>query len=78
MEIVNGEFRDGWEIFRSAHGLGIDYKLILACEHRWIFNTIMFDRHDKELVFVWSHPNDYWQDMHPPAGKCSSLLNNNN
>lgn len=78
VEVVNYQFRNGWDIFRSAHGLGVDYKLTLACEHRWIFHTIMFDRRDKELVFDWSGPNGYWQDIHPPAGECDCLLSNNN
>lgn len=46
VEVVNYQFGSGWDFFHLAHGLGVDYKLILACENRWIFHTIMFDGHD--------------------------------
>ncbi|KAF7152354.1 hypothetical protein RHSIM_Rhsim01G0171000 [Rhododendron simsii] len=68
VEIVNHEFREVWESFRAAHDLHVDYKLILACEHKWIFLTIMFDRDGQELVFAWSGPNAHYQDLHPPSG----------
>ncbi|KAG5528449.1 hypothetical protein RHGRI_029210 [Rhododendron griersonianum] len=67
VEVVNHEFHEGWDSFREAHKLEVEYKLILACERKWIFKTIMFDRHDRELVFAWSGPNGYWRDLHPPA-----------
>lgn len=75
MEVVNHEFREGWDSFREAHKLGVDCKLILACECKWIFQTIMFDRHDRELFFTWSGPNGHWRDLHPPAGECTYIFN---
>ncbi|KAG5528450.1 hypothetical protein RHGRI_029210 [Rhododendron griersonianum] len=75
VEVVNHEFHEGWDSFREAHKLEVEYKLILACERKWIFKTIMFDRHDRELVFAWSGPNGYWRDLHPPAGECTYIFN---
>ncbi|XP_058200387.1 uncharacterized protein LOC131315260 [Rhododendron vialii] len=37
--------------------LQVDQKLILMCERKWIFHTVMFDEHGLELVFDWSGPN---------------------
>ncbi|KAI8572240.1 hypothetical protein RHMOL_Rhmol01G0182500 [Rhododendron molle] len=68
VEVINHRFGDGWDTFRSVHGLGVDYRIILAWEHKWIFHSIMFDRQDRELVFDWSGLNGYWQDIHPPSG----------
>ncbi|KAG5521842.1 hypothetical protein RHGRI_034165 [Rhododendron griersonianum] len=34
VEIVNHEFRKGWDDFRQAHQLEVDHKLILACERK--------------------------------------------
>ncbi|KAI8546050.1 hypothetical protein RHMOL_Rhmol07G0085800 [Rhododendron molle] len=42
LEIVNHQFREGWDSFREAHELQVDYKLIQRCEHKWIFYTIIY------------------------------------
>ncbi|KAI8572241.1 hypothetical protein RHMOL_Rhmol01G0182500 [Rhododendron molle] len=74
VEVINHRFGDGWDTFRSVHGLGVDYRIILAWEHKWIFHSIMFDRQDRELVFDWSGLNGYWQDIHPPSETCWSIM----
>ncbi|KAG5528369.1 hypothetical protein RHGRI_029142 [Rhododendron griersonianum] len=49
VETVNHEFHKGWDDFRKANELEVNHKLTLACECKWIFHTIMFDRCGWEL-----------------------------
>ncbi|KAG5528488.1 hypothetical protein RHGRI_029246 [Rhododendron griersonianum] len=49
VETVNHEFHKGWDDFRKANELEVNHKLTLACERKWIFHTIMFDRRGWEL-----------------------------
>ncbi|XP_058198693.1 uncharacterized protein LOC131314204 [Rhododendron vialii] len=68
VQVVNQEFRNGWDDFREAHGLKADHKIVFGCERKWVFHTIMFDADGRELVFDWSGPNGHWQDLPPLAG----------
>lgn len=52
VETVNHEFHKGWDDFRKANELEVNHKLTLACECKWIFHTIMFDRCGWELYLV--------------------------
>lgn len=65
VQIVNHEFRNGWDVFHEAHGLKKKHKVVFACELKWVFHTIMFDADGRELVFDWSGPNGCWQDLPP-------------
>ncbi|KAI8551832.1 hypothetical protein RHMOL_Rhmol06G0217400 [Rhododendron molle] len=68
IEIVNHEFRNGWDVLRDAHGLKKEHKIVFACERKWVFHTIMFNGDGRELVFDWGGPNGHWQDLPPPTG----------
>ncbi|KAI8539754.1 hypothetical protein RHMOL_Rhmol09G0207500 [Rhododendron molle] len=74
IEIVDHEFRKGWDVFHRAHMLQADHKLILACERKWIFHTVIFDERGWELVFDWSGPNGRWHDLPPPSACLPSLV----
>ncbi|KAG5543599.1 hypothetical protein RHGRI_016370 [Rhododendron griersonianum] len=73
VEVVNCEFRKGWDDFCQAHELQFEHKLILACERKWVFHAVMFDARGYEFVFDWSHPNARWHDLHPPLGEMIAI-----
>ncbi|KAI8562223.1 hypothetical protein RHMOL_Rhmol03G0018000 [Rhododendron molle] len=54
VEIVNHEFRNGWDMFRDAHSLKLDHEVVFECECKWVFHTIMFDADGRELEFDWT------------------------
>lgn len=61
----------GWSEFCAIHRLGNGYKVILSCEQKWIFNTIILDENDNdnEDRYDWSEgQNRYWRELHLPQG----------
>lgn len=74
VEVVNFEFREGWDTFRQVHHLKTGFKVTMSCERKWIFHTAVFDANDRELDFKWSAPNLQWQEFHPPPGLCKCIF----
>ncbi|XP_058190177.1 uncharacterized protein LOC131307591 [Rhododendron vialii] len=66
VEVIDFEFRKGWDTFREVHALCAEFKVIMSCERKWIFHTAIFNENDRELVFPWSGPNPQWQEFHVP------------
>lgn len=75
VEIVDHGFRNGWDVFRQAHGLQENHKIVFGCERKWVFHTIMFDADGREIVFDWSGLNGRWQDLPPLTGYSNSVYN---
>lgn len=57
VEIVGRQFCNGWSTFRELHGLKGGFKFILTAERRWIFDTVILDENEGEMVFDWIGPN---------------------
>lgn len=68
VEIVDNKFGRGWPEYRGAHGLDTGYKIILSCERRWIFNTIIFNENDTEVRYYWTNRGFELKNLHPPPG----------
>ncbi|KAI8525091.1 hypothetical protein RHMOL_Rhmol13G0201100 [Rhododendron molle] len=69
IEVVNAVMQNGWHEFRTAHGIGINYKLILMCERRWVFNAIILDQNNVEVSYDWTMLlNQHWQEFHTHQG----------
>ncbi|KAI8567947.1 hypothetical protein RHMOL_Rhmol02G0160700 [Rhododendron molle] len=51
VEVINFEFREGWDTFRDDHALRPEFKLIMSCERKWIFHTTILNENDQELVY---------------------------
>ncbi|KAI8543770.1 hypothetical protein RHMOL_Rhmol08G0244100 [Rhododendron molle] len=69
IKVVNAVMQRGWREFRTTHALTTNYKLILACERRWIFNAIILDQNDVEVSYDWTMlPNQHWRRFHASDG----------
>ncbi|KAI8548027.1 hypothetical protein RHMOL_Rhmol07G0240800 [Rhododendron molle] len=69
IQVVNAVMQRGWHEFRTAHALTTNYKLILACERRWIFNAIILDQNDVEVSYDWTMLlNEHWRTFHSSEG----------
>lgn len=67
--VVNNVMSFGWSEFCAAHNLKNGYKVILCCEQRWIFDTIILNQNDVELRYDWSQGlNPYWQELYDREG----------
>ncbi|KAF7145554.1 hypothetical protein RHSIM_Rhsim04G0025800 [Rhododendron simsii] len=55
--IVGCWFCNGWSTFHELHGLKGEFKFILTAERRWIFDTVIIDENEGEMVFDWTGPN---------------------
>ncbi|KAI8567880.1 hypothetical protein RHMOL_Rhmol02G0155700 [Rhododendron molle] len=65
IQVVNAVMQSGWREFRTTHALTTNYKLILACERRWIFNAVILDQNDVEVLYDWTMLlNEHWQTFH--------------
>ncbi|KAI8543769.1 hypothetical protein RHMOL_Rhmol08G0244000 [Rhododendron molle] len=65
IEVVDGMMQNGWREFRTAHALTTNYRLILTCERRWIFNAIILDQNDLEVSYDWTMLlNEHWRELH--------------
>ncbi|KAI8552016.1 hypothetical protein RHMOL_Rhmol06G0232400 [Rhododendron molle] len=86
IRVVDNVMQYGWSEFCKMHRIGNGYKMILSCERKWIFDTIIFDEDDNQIVYHWSdEPNAYWQHLQPvqdfgfhTAMSSSSSYTNNN
>lgn len=47
----------GRSSLRELHGLKGGFKFILTAERRWIFETVILDENENEMVFDWIGPN---------------------
>ncbi|KAI8534344.1 hypothetical protein RHMOL_Rhmol10G0082700 [Rhododendron molle] len=74
VQIVDQRFGDGWNEFRAAHQLKPGFKVIFACERKWIFHTVILDENDREVRFHWSGPNVHRRQLHPPRALRTSCL----
>ncbi|KAI8555348.1 hypothetical protein RHMOL_Rhmol05G0168000 [Rhododendron molle] len=54
IQVVDAVMRNGWREFRTTHAMTTNYKLILTCERRWIFNSIILDQNDVEVSYDWT------------------------
>ncbi|KAI8552017.1 hypothetical protein RHMOL_Rhmol06G0232400 [Rhododendron molle] len=69
IRVVDNVMQYGWSEFCKMHRIGNGYKMILSCERKWIFDTIIFDEDDNQIVYHWSdEPNAYWQHLQPVQG----------
>lgn len=69
VRVVNIVMQYGLSEFCSVHQFRNGYKLILSCEWRWVFNTIILDEDDNEVRYDWSKRlNPYWQELHHAQG----------
>lgn len=57
LRLLFRRFCNGWSTFRELHGLKGGFKFILTAERRWIFDTVILDENDGEMVFDWIGPN---------------------
>ncbi|KAG5536260.1 hypothetical protein RHGRI_023888 [Rhododendron griersonianum] len=61
--------RRGWREFRTSHAMTTNYKLILTCERKWIFNAIILDQNDVEVSYDWTMLlNEHWRELHGLQG----------
>ncbi|XP_058187675.1 uncharacterized protein LOC131304450 [Rhododendron vialii] len=51
IQVVDAVMRNGWREFRTTHGITSNYKLILMCERKWVFNAIILDQNDIEVSY---------------------------
>lgn len=56
------------------HRLRPGFKVIFACERRWIFHTVILDENDREVRFHWSGLNMHRRQLHPPQGTFAHML----
>ncbi|XP_058223948.1 uncharacterized protein LOC131333440 [Rhododendron vialii] len=69
IQVVNAVMQKGWHEFHTTHALTTNYKLILACERRWIFNAIILDQNDVEVSYDWTMLlNEHWRTFHAFEG----------
>ncbi|KAG5536259.1 hypothetical protein RHGRI_023888 [Rhododendron griersonianum] len=65
IQVVDGVMRRGWREFRTSHAMTTNYKLILTCERKWIFNAIILDQNDVEVSYDWTMLlNEHWRELH--------------
>ncbi|KAG5552504.1 hypothetical protein RHGRI_010553 [Rhododendron griersonianum] len=65
IQVVDGVMRNGWREFRTAHAMTTNYRLILACQRRWIFNAIILDQNGVEVSYDWTMLlNEHWRELH--------------
>lgn len=74
IEVIDQRFGDGWDKFRAVHQLKADFKVIFACERKWIFHTVILDENDHEVRFHWSCQNMHRRQLHPPRGTCITVF----
>ncbi|KAG5565709.1 hypothetical protein RHGRI_001579 [Rhododendron griersonianum] len=74
IEVIDQRFGDGWDKFRAVHQLKADFKVIFACERKWIFHTVILDENDREVWFHWSGQNMHRRQLHPPRALRTSCL----
>ncbi|KAI8572856.1 hypothetical protein RHMOL_Rhmol01G0232600 [Rhododendron molle] len=69
IQVVDAVMQKGWREFRTAHGIAANYKLILMCERKWIFNAIIFDENDIEVSYNWTMlVNEHSHEFHTIQG----------
>ncbi|KAI8543798.1 hypothetical protein RHMOL_Rhmol08G0246800 [Rhododendron molle] len=69
IQVVDAVMQKGWREFRTAHGIAANYKLILMCERKWIFNAIIFDENDIEISYNWTMlVNEHSREFHTIQG----------
>ncbi|KAG5536256.1 hypothetical protein RHGRI_023888 [Rhododendron griersonianum] len=69
IQVVDGVMRRGWREFRTSHAMTTNYKLILTCERKWIFNAIILDQNDVEVSYDWTMLlNEHWRELHGLQG----------
>lgn len=59
VKIVDGVFCCGWQEFRQAHELMPNYKIVLGCERRWIFETRILDENSLHSTYDWTDGDLY-------------------
>ncbi|KAI8556051.1 hypothetical protein RHMOL_Rhmol05G0222600 [Rhododendron molle] len=70
IRVVNGVMQNGWHEFRTAHAITTNYRLILACQRKWIFNAIILDQNGVEVSNDWTMLlNEHWRQFHDLQGK---------
>ncbi|XP_058217299.1 uncharacterized protein LOC131328367 [Rhododendron vialii] len=69
IQVVDTVMRNGWHEFRTTHGIASNYKLILMCERKWVFNVIILDENDIEVSYNWTMlVNEHWREFHSVQG----------
>ncbi|KAH7857669.1 hypothetical protein Vadar_015224 [Vaccinium darrowii] len=73
--VCDNEFTRGWEEFYDAHDLQINYKVVIGCERRWVFEVFVLDNANISVVYPWSRADHGWQSVLPlPEKIVSSCL----
>ncbi|KAI8542238.1 hypothetical protein RHMOL_Rhmol08G0122900 [Rhododendron molle] len=69
IRVVDGVMQNGWREFRTAHAITTNYRLILACQRKWIFNAIILDQNGVEVSYDWTMLlNEHWRQFHDLQG----------
>ncbi|XP_058198298.1 uncharacterized protein LOC131313807 [Rhododendron vialii] len=69
IQVVDTVMRNGWREFRTTHGIASNYKLILMCERKSVFNVIILDENDIEVSYNWTMlVNEHWREFHSVQG----------
>lgn len=58
-------FNNTWDEFCDFHGLKIGYRVVFACERRWVFNTFLFNENGEQMTYNWTDPADAFQQLYP-------------
>lgn len=61
-------FNNTWDEFCDFHGLKIGYRVVFACERRWVFNTFLFNENGEQMTYNWTDPADAFQQLYPVPG----------
>lgn len=61
IQVVDNVLRDVWDDFKAAHDIRTNYKLILGCERKWVFDAIILNQYDAEVWYDWTMlENPHW------------------
>ncbi|KAI8551265.1 hypothetical protein RHMOL_Rhmol06G0172100 [Rhododendron molle] len=74
VDVIDQRFGGGWDEFGAVHELRPGFKVIFACERKWIFHTIILDQNDREVRFHWSGVNMHRRQLHAPHALRTSCL----
>ncbi|KAH7863857.1 hypothetical protein Vadar_022783 [Vaccinium darrowii] len=73
--VCDNELTCGWEEFCDAHDLRVNYKVVIGCERRWVFEVFVLDDTNISVVYPWSRADHGWQALLPlPGNIVSSCL----
>jgi len=73
--VCDSEFTRGWGDFCDAHDLQVNYKVVIGCERRWVFEVFVLDNTNISVVYPWSRADHGWQSLLPlPENIVSSCL----